>query len=397
MLRLWLVALCAGWINAVLAQPAPKALSTPTELQPPSPTPPDPRQDQQPKSGQEKTVSSNNERGTDPSPPVVKTAPSPDAYPETQETRAEREEKAFEDWWTFIAVVVTAGATVVLATVTGGLWIATWRLYRTTATAVTDGEKAIKAATDAANAANTQAKHLEESVAEARRGADAMRDVANAANSQANTASQSFNKLERPYLFPIFGASFNLLLAHNLQLRAMYDHPASAPRRYDFQGIWAEVQFHNYGRTPGVIKYAAASIVIGEQSGFAMPRLLDVGNQYVLYPGDKTGNLRIVALEPADCLISAELMNRMAAGEVSIWVYGSIMFEDILDTAHRTHFCWGFDCRNRVLEPSPQNRNYTESFPVTREPLTQIPPAGGFRSNQPMPSKASPPATIIPM
>jgi len=86
------------------------------------------------------------QRGSPDVPLVVKIAPSPNAYPETDAQREAHQEKASEDRW----AVWFAGASAVFAgllvVVTGGMWIYTYKLWRTTGEAVRDEKRAVEAA-----------------------------------------------------------------------------------------------------------------------------------------------------------------------------------------------------------------------------------------------------------
>jgi hypothetical protein len=127
--------------------------------QPPIPTPSKSGDEPKGRPGQHQEETSDKQRGTDEIPLRVKIVPSPNAYPESDKTREEKFQKASQDWWIFIAAAATAVFTLVLAIVTGGLWWATYRLYRTTSRAVNDGEQAVKAAMDAAAAADRHVQH----------------------------------------------------------------------------------------------------------------------------------------------------------------------------------------------------------------------------------------------
>ena len=126
-------------------------------LQPTIPVPLNAREEQKAQAVPPQRGSAKDNAGTENAPFFVKMAPSPDAYPETDQQRKERVEKASQDWWTEIFVAITAVATALLVFVTAGLWRATYRLYQTTADAVRDSKSATKAAFDAVDAANRHA------------------------------------------------------------------------------------------------------------------------------------------------------------------------------------------------------------------------------------------------
>src|SRR5580658_9966065 len=80
--------------------------------------------------------------GTERNPFVVKIAPSPEAQPETPEQRQEHLTKTSEDWWAVFFAAIAAVGTVLLVCVTGGLWVATYRLWRGTLRAIKGEERA---------------------------------------------------------------------------------------------------------------------------------------------------------------------------------------------------------------------------------------------------------------
>lgn len=105
-------------------------------------------QTQTPGSGQRPT---NEIRGTEQSPLVVKTAPSEDAKAKAEEDAKERQNKAASDWWLIALTAMLAIATIALVLVTGGLvWFA-WRQAR-------DMKEAIEAARTSAIAADVSNK-----------------------------------------------------------------------------------------------------------------------------------------------------------------------------------------------------------------------------------------------
>lgn len=216
------------------------------------------------------------------------------------------------DWW-------VAGGTIALVIVTTGLWVATWRVYRTTAKAVFDGEKAIQAAIKAANAA---ASHVNE----ASRAATAMESVARGiAHSVSNNQEliliqkEFWRKQMRAYLTVIIGD-------------AIYQTPG---------GLLFEAKplLINTGHTP-------AHNVRHRVKAEILP---------AVFPQDKDWSL------PADAIVTGPAIgagqNRLLSGIVShrvpddqvepikagtgsaLFVWGTVEYHDAFDEPHRTNFC----------------------------------------------------------
>lgn len=129
-----------------------------TELYQPTPSSRDGSRDPQSHPQTSNQQTGDEPSGTEQKPFVVKVAPSPEAQPETPEQREARKAKATDDHLGVVFSGIAAFATVLLVFVTGGLWVATYRLYRGTLRAIKGEEKAAKAMSDLATTADKTAE-----------------------------------------------------------------------------------------------------------------------------------------------------------------------------------------------------------------------------------------------
>jgi|GEM_PF-4376655 len=169
-------------------------------LEPPIPGPFEPSKNGQPQATQEQQKPSEDTRGTNQTPLIVKIAPSPDAYPETEDARQERKKKSTEDGWLLVWAKVTAIATVLLFIATAGLWVFTALLWNTTRKAVAGGESAVEAAVKAAAAASRHVEHAAKAAEAMQKLAETAAATAQSTHASVTLATNEFNLVNRAHL-----------------------------------------------------------------------------------------------------------------------------------------------------------------------------------------------------
>jgi hypothetical protein len=186
-----------------------------------------------------------------------------------------------------------------LLVVTLALAIYTGLLWKTTRKAVNDGEKAVRAAVDAASAANRSA------------------DVA--------------VNVEMPMIF---------LERLDLETAAA---PFGPSVRFPIQGApprmsGLTILFRNYGRTPAKVVH----VVIQHMVGNALP----VVPEY-LHPSDIRGSHIIDSggggfrhdARTVIFILTDDEVDKIQRREAQLWIYGYIGFRDFLGTYHNVRFC----------------------------------------------------------
>lgn len=113
------------------------------ESQPPAPGPKEVIPNNQPPPTEEHRKAPEDARGTEQLPFIVKIAPSPGAYPETDDVQDDRKKKASMDESLVFWAKVTGLATIGLLIATALLWIFTARLWKTTKRSVDLAEQAL--------------------------------------------------------------------------------------------------------------------------------------------------------------------------------------------------------------------------------------------------------------
>jgi hypothetical protein len=167
---------------------------------------------------------------------------------------------------------------------------------------------------------------------------------------------QQTSDLEWPRLFII-------ILSHNLgeimsspSARLYESHPTvslSAVPTVKFA-------LRNYGRSPAIIFCIQTKV----DKGRVPPR------EDVPYPYKDVPNGGIVDYQETSAGVSAfanplgtirrSEFEGMLGGETYWWLFGTVGFNDVWDGENTLHFCWRYNHGDRIFEPYPRSRNYTE-------------------------------------
>jgi hypothetical protein len=254
------------------------------------------------KTADPKEAPKDEQRGSDNSPISIKIIPAPDAEAKAAKEERYRQEKASQDNWLTKSTVWLAFVTTILAGVTAGLWIATYRL-----------------GSDAKRTGDRQAIDTQASLSIAREAAKAAME-----NATATMAS------ERAYVF------VNVKLIDETQTRPV---PT---------GFIAN--FCNHGKTPAVITNIRSQIDVVSDIPNVMPEIT---------PNDTTSDREL----PEGLVIASELIYRVTmrppnssvtsyaaeinGGQKFLICYGQIRYKDIFDKKRETGFCWQYSPTQR--------------------------------------------------
>jgi hypothetical protein len=139
-----------------------------------------------------------------------------------------------------------------------------------------------------------------------------------------------------------------------------------------------EVSFHNYGRSPAIVDYAATGIIIGNAT--PPPVRMQAGKFFytdvfsgdtpsrVWYPSHYWPHRGIAPDERIGWFdrslgdrLTADQIESLASGKQKIWLDGVIFYEDVFGTRRETHFRWvydpGLDCM--ILDGGAECNRYT--------------------------------------
>lgn len=152
-----------------------------------------------PETAETKKTTEGEQRGSDKSPLTVKVLPAPDAEAKATKEEGHRQEKASDDKWIMGSTVWLAFVTTILAGVTAGLWIATYRL-----------------ASDARDAAKRQAREMKISLAISKRSANAAKKSSEAAERTVNTMKDTAERQLRAYV-AVLNTEFLIILLLGFQ------------------------------------------------------------------------------------------------------------------------------------------------------------------------------------
>ena len=250
-----------------------------------------------PETTETKKAPEDEQRGSDKSPFTVKVLPTPDAEAKAAKEEGHRQEKASDDKWIMRSTVWLAFVTTILAGVTTGLWVATYRL-----------------ASDAKNAAKRQAREMKISLGIAKRSANAATKAADAAERTVNTMKDIAERQLRAYVSVATAEIHDLTAGFTPRAHLVVRNSGQTPA-YDLIGISGMAMAVSWDAlTPPSsepIEVTATSLAAGAPTDqfISAPRPLKAGEREALIDGSKT-----------------------------LWVYGKMRYRDTFKVERITEY-----------------------------------------------------------
>jgi len=163
------------------------------------------------------------------------------------------------------------------------------------------------------------------------------------ATEAAVAAAEAIPKLERAHLF-----------IHSVGVKWSAIPSTLASKAYNGKAV-SDFQFINYGKTPAIIKSLSARLIVSSSPPNTIVHNPNVPDMYdsVIEPGKRW--------YPNPCRelqIDEEQSNAISEREAFVWLYGSLVYDDIFGDQHITRFqykAFGFGG-----EMTQEDREYNE-------------------------------------
>ena len=104
----------------------------------------------------------------------------------------------------------------------------------------------------------------------------------------------------------------------------------------EVESLWVDFKFHNYGRSPGILKYIFHAIKVHEASGpdWRAIRLFEPDDGTIIDTGTKS----VLYRSEMDRPLTSEERRAIVTDQLRLSFYGKVAFDDIFGVEHKDNF-----------------------------------------------------------